>query len=152
MAETANSISSSSAQVADRSKIDNRSDRLSSPSITIQLTERAFASVKCEAEARNVTIERLALAALADFLGRNAKTNAPRVHPLILHFPDQLRTRVVATAKIHRKTVNRFVVETMAERLHFKLWSRSASDKPVESEPGETVQTCADEAEAEAAQ
>jgi hypothetical protein len=110
-------------------KVNNTSPptaQASPPSIIIKLTERALVSVQHEAEARNVTVEKLALAALADFLGRNAKTNAPRVHPLVLHFPEKLRSRVVSTAATHGMSVNRFVVETMAERLHFKLWKRHA--------------------------
>ena len=108
-------------------KVNNTSPptaQASPPSIIIKLTERALVSVQHEAEARNVTVEKLALAALADFLGRNAKTNAPRVYPLVLHFPEKLRSRIVSTAAVHEMSVNRFVVETTAERVRFKLWKR----------------------------
>ena len=90
-------------------------------SISIALTKRAYASVEGEAKARGVSVDKLALATLAEFLGRNAKFNAPRCYPLVLHFPNPLRARIVARAKASETTVNRFMIETIAKCLDYRL-------------------------------
>ena len=106
-------------------------------SILIALTERAYASVEIEAKARGVSADKLALAALADFLGRNAKTNAPRCHPLVLHFPDPLRARIVARAKASGTTVNRFMIETIAKCLDYRLnWHSHPTVQSPETDEG----------------
>lgn len=89
--------------------------------ISIPLTEKAFQAIEREAKARSVSVDKLALASLADFLGRGAKTGAARRQPLVLHLPGRLRGVIVNAAKAEGKTVNRFVVEGMAERLGFKF-------------------------------
>ena len=70
-----------------------------SRAILIALTDKAFTAVEREAKARGVSPEKLALAALADFLGRNAKTGAARSQPFILHFPGGLRAKIVKAAQ-----------------------------------------------------
>jgi hypothetical protein len=97
------------------------------PSISIALTDKAFASIEREAKARGITAERLALAALADFLGRNAKTGPGRNQPLVLHFPGRLRGLIVKTAQADGVSVNRFVVRALAERLDFELQPAAVS-------------------------
>jgi hypothetical protein len=91
------------------------------PSITMTLTDKALASIEGEAKARNLTVERLARAVLADFLNRNAKTRAARNQPLVLHFPGRLRGVIVAAAKAEGVSINQFMVNALADRLAFKL-------------------------------
>lgn len=97
-----------------------------SRAISIALTDKAFTAVEREAKARGVSPEKLALAALADFLGRNAKTGAARNQPFILHLPGGLRTKIVKAAQTADISVNRFVVGALAEQLGLTLQGRYA--------------------------
>jgi hypothetical protein len=79
-------------------------------SVSVGLTEKAHATIVEEARRRGVTPERLTLAALLDYLGRNGKTQGAKASPLVLHVPWIIRKRIVEAAQAQETTPNRFMI------------------------------------------
>jgi len=79
-------------------------------SISVGLTEKAYATVVAEAQRRSVAPQNLMLAALLDYLGRGRMTPGAKASPLVLHIPWRVRERVIATARAQGMTPNQFMI------------------------------------------
>ncbi len=88
----------------------NRASVIRTHSLSLALTEKAHQAVMAGAKLRKTAPETLLLAALADYLGRNAKSGAAKAQPFVLHIPWRVRERVVAAARAEGTTVYHFMI------------------------------------------
>jgi len=90
--------------------------------ISVPFTDKALSLVEAEAKARKIEPSTLILAALADYLGRNAKLKqTARLQPLVLHIRPDLREAVIEGAKTRKQSVNLYAQYAIERRARSDL-------------------------------
>jgi hypothetical protein len=85
--------------------------------IELNVPEKYLSIIEREAEARSLTVERLFLTSLMDYLPRGAKTKGGRLMPLQVHLPESNRKAVVAAANAVGEKVNFYIARAVGARL-----------------------------------